>query len=223
MKRCPHCEFIYEDDQSLCDMDGRTLVYDQVFSVSHSPAVANEISARQSPFRGIAAPTAVGLLLAGVICIGYYVSLGVLGPATENHIVQIPAHQADLNQPVQNYSMLSFFSAGWASSFEESSETISQSTSTDVPSDVQLETLDKASHAHRTASDDRLESARTVPPLPRLRPLPRLPNAKPLDRKAASAATSSQTLRPSAPAKKDSKIGSFLKKTGRALSKPFKL
>lgn len=28
MKRCPQCEFIYEDDQSLCDMDGVLLVLD---------------------------------------------------------------------------------------------------------------------------------------------------------------------------------------------------
>ena len=27
MKLCPHCEFIYEDDQSFCDMDGKELVY----------------------------------------------------------------------------------------------------------------------------------------------------------------------------------------------------
>src|SRR3954470_2105220 len=28
MKRCPQCEFVYEDDQSLCDMDGILLVFD---------------------------------------------------------------------------------------------------------------------------------------------------------------------------------------------------
>lgn len=28
MKRCPQCEFIYEDDQSRCDMDGIDLVFD---------------------------------------------------------------------------------------------------------------------------------------------------------------------------------------------------
>jgi hypothetical protein len=28
MKKCPQCEFIYEDDQSLCDMDGVLLVFD---------------------------------------------------------------------------------------------------------------------------------------------------------------------------------------------------
>jgi hypothetical protein len=29
MKLCPQCEFIYEDDQSFCDMDGKELVYNQ--------------------------------------------------------------------------------------------------------------------------------------------------------------------------------------------------
>jgi hypothetical protein len=28
MKLCPDCEFIYEDDQSFCDMDGKELVFD---------------------------------------------------------------------------------------------------------------------------------------------------------------------------------------------------
>jgi hypothetical protein len=28
MKLCPQCEFLYEDDQKFCDMDGRELVHD---------------------------------------------------------------------------------------------------------------------------------------------------------------------------------------------------
>ena len=28
MKRCSQCDFIYEDDQNLCDMDGHELVYE---------------------------------------------------------------------------------------------------------------------------------------------------------------------------------------------------
>src|SRR5688572_3845631 len=28
MQRCPECDFIYEDDQHVCDMDGTNLVYD---------------------------------------------------------------------------------------------------------------------------------------------------------------------------------------------------
>jgi hypothetical protein len=29
MKHCPQCDFIYEDDQNFCDMDGKELVYNQ--------------------------------------------------------------------------------------------------------------------------------------------------------------------------------------------------
>ncbi|HEV2884682.1 MAG TPA: hypothetical protein VGW36_07475 [Pyrinomonadaceae bacterium] len=28
MKRCPECEFIYENEQNICDMDGRLLIFD---------------------------------------------------------------------------------------------------------------------------------------------------------------------------------------------------
>lgn len=28
MKRCVQCDFLYEDDQGLCDMDGRELIYE---------------------------------------------------------------------------------------------------------------------------------------------------------------------------------------------------
>ena len=30
MKRCPQCEFIYEDDQNCCDMDGVSLLHTQM-------------------------------------------------------------------------------------------------------------------------------------------------------------------------------------------------
>jgi len=39
MKLCPHCEFIYEDDQSLCDMDGAALVHNPVPTAFEENAV----------------------------------------------------------------------------------------------------------------------------------------------------------------------------------------
>ena len=39
MKRCPQCEFLYEDEQSLCDMDGILLVYDSR-QLPHLQAIA---------------------------------------------------------------------------------------------------------------------------------------------------------------------------------------
>jgi hypothetical protein len=91
--------------------------------------------------------------------------------------------------------------------------------------------LDKTVHAHIRKTDERFPIARSVPPLPRLRPLPRLPKARPLETKPNSTATGRTSQRsaqpnepnPAATGKKDSKLGSLLKKTGRVLSKPFRL
>ena len=72
MKRCPQCEFVYEDDQSLCDMDGILLVFDsqklpkpdlQASSVSPRP------QARTRVFASLAA-----LVLATVLYFVYNVS-----------------------------------------------------------------------------------------------------------------------------------------------------
>src|ERR1044072_7301573 len=45
MKLCPQCDFIYEDDQGLCDMDGRELVYHSVpLAVGQSLAVPTRLT-----------------------------------------------------------------------------------------------------------------------------------------------------------------------------------
>jgi len=41
MKLCPQCEFIYEDDQTLCDMDGGELVYDPGLPASEETVLSN--------------------------------------------------------------------------------------------------------------------------------------------------------------------------------------
>ena len=45
MKLCPQCEFIYEDEQNFCDMDGETLVYDTRLGVLPGivPATTTEL------------------------------------------------------------------------------------------------------------------------------------------------------------------------------------
>jgi flagellar basal body-associated protein FliL len=71
MKLCPQCDFIYEDEQTVCDMDGKELV-------SQSPVVetpgATSPSASAVPTRGakrwVALAAVVALLLA-VIAIAY--------------------------------------------------------------------------------------------------------------------------------------------------------
>lgn len=65
MKRCPECEFIYEDDQSLCDMDGILLVFDS----QKLPKPTKLWS-----WRGRIIPALAALVLSTVLALVYYVS-----------------------------------------------------------------------------------------------------------------------------------------------------
>lgn len=76
MKRCPKCEFIYEDDQSLCDMDGVLLVLDSrtlpnfhALATVEAPAIGSKPAWRHRTFPAMAA-----LILATVLSLVYFVS-----------------------------------------------------------------------------------------------------------------------------------------------------
>ena len=74
MKRCPKCEFIYEDDQSLCDMDGVLLVLDSR-TLPHLHALQTvPPAAKTAPKRNRAVPAFATLILALVLGMVYYVS-----------------------------------------------------------------------------------------------------------------------------------------------------
>jgi outer membrane biosynthesis protein TonB len=72
MKRCPQCEFIYEDDQSLCDMDGVLLVLDTRKLPNLHALTTVPVKARQR--RNRAVPAFATLILALVLGTVYYVS-----------------------------------------------------------------------------------------------------------------------------------------------------
>ena len=72
MKRCPQCEFIYEDDQSLCDMDGILLVYDS--QKLPKPAKTATGSAK-SQWKNRVFPAIAAVILATVLGLVYYVSI----------------------------------------------------------------------------------------------------------------------------------------------------
>jgi hypothetical protein len=73
MKRCPQCEFIYEDDQSLCDMDGVLLVLDSR-TLPNSHALATVPVKPQQQRRIRAVPAFATLILALVLGMVYFVS-----------------------------------------------------------------------------------------------------------------------------------------------------
>jgi hypothetical protein len=73
MKRCPQCEFIYEDDQSLCDMDGVLLVFDSR-TLPNVNALTTVEAKTPPPKRNRAVPAFATLILALVLGMVYYVS-----------------------------------------------------------------------------------------------------------------------------------------------------
>ena len=72
MKRCPQCEFIYEDDQSLCDMDGILLVYDSQKLPKQAKGAAGSA---KSQWKNRVVPAVAAVILATVMGLVYYVSL----------------------------------------------------------------------------------------------------------------------------------------------------
>jgi len=85
MKRCPQCEFIYEDDQSLCDMDGVLLVFDSrtlpnlhALAPVEAPLVSTGPKAH---WRHRTFPAMAALILATVFSLVYFVSTQRSAPA----------------------------------------------------------------------------------------------------------------------------------------------
>ena len=75
MKRCPQCEFIYEDDQSLCDMDGALLVFDaRTLPNLHALAPVEVPLAPRAHWRHRTFPAMAALILATVLSLVYFVS-----------------------------------------------------------------------------------------------------------------------------------------------------
>ena len=99
MKRCPQCEFIYEDDQSLCDMDGVLLVFDSRNLPNHH-ALAT-VPAKPQPRRNRAVPAFATLILALVLGMVYYVSTQ---RNARQPIIETPASAAGTSVPVPEVS-----------------------------------------------------------------------------------------------------------------------
>jgi cytoskeletal protein RodZ len=97
MKRCPKCEFIYEDDQSLCDMDGVLLVLDSRKLPSRH-ALQTVPATKTAPRRNRAVPAFATVILAVVLGLVYYVS--VYRKATQSNYTPPPSAASTTTNPV---------------------------------------------------------------------------------------------------------------------------
>jgi len=102
MKRCPQCEFIYEDDQSLCDMDGVLLVLDSR-TLPNTNALTTVPTKVPPPKRNRAVPAFATLILALVLGMVYFVSMQRRAEqsVSTHAIVESTASPAPAEVPVQ--------------------------------------------------------------------------------------------------------------------------
>jgi hypothetical protein len=235
MKLCPQCDFIYEDDQRCCDMDGMELVYEPTLDRLLAKSVEGKsrffrISPRLRRLVQVLPFTLATLVFAAAVSIFY---IGY--PRLDSHSIIPPASASN---PVASESALSNSplplrpddpipgentstpdsAAPAAPDASRPSHSIS-STETEAgiansQSEIARPGIKPARNANNPSlpSKGRNVAATKAPPalsvmsLPRVKPLPRL---KPLPK-------------PEENRKRDSRVGSFFKKTGRILTKPFK-
>ncbi len=96
MKRCSQCDFVYEDDQALCDMDGGELVYEPTLYPTAGTAIAVATPPMKSRSRSFI------LTAAATVIMGLFLGIGFFGlsdwsqspsspaPATKPASVQPP-------------------------------------------------------------------------------------------------------------------------------------
>jgi hypothetical protein len=246
MKLCPQCEFLYEDEQVFCDMDGEGLVHDsraEVFSES-TPAAASA-SQKHSRSRLMIVAVVSGLLLSAVLSFAYHAATRSIDfdRGSPSRQPESKLSQQLAATPVDNSS------APPAASPSQSQPDTGSDSPPLSANELASPSASPSGRAHSVAKtgdnssstgDTRLTIPKQVAPLPRLNPLPQLPSAQRLSSAKSTAAlpvtatsgkhkleTRTETSQKSVivevkPSNKRSKVGTFFKKTGSLLAKPFK-
>ncbi len=252
MKLCSQCEFIYEDDQERCDMDGAELVYEPtlehtfhtaletqsemkrparlIIPLTRSPQPETSVAAPHvfAARKTFALPVAAGIVLAVVAFVAFYAS---------PRLFHSRAQTSNNTLETRNAKLDTFHSSAVVSGAPATSDKpetanakfeISPLTNNPESRNSKRETS-TVSDKRETQNSKRDKAVTALPglkPLPRLKPLPTL---KPLPRladRSRSVNASRNTLvvntKVSADTTKKSRFGSFLKKTGRVLTRPFK-
>lgn len=253
MKLCPQCEFLYEDDQIFCDMDGEGLVHDlRAEGLSDVLPAKTSTSQKTSRKRATFVTVVFGLLLSALLSFAYYTSSRPLDSelVSRNRTTETSMSQQSAPAPIENSSMQTDANAlespmGSQAASESAAIVANEPADHTVSEPVRTRTLPKATEDRRRAGVSRLTISRRLPPLPQLIPLPRLPSprrlaaAKPTPKEPVtttpeklvtnqkSGGTSQKALvvevKPeSKKVTKRSRVGTFLKKTGSILKKPFK-
>jgi hypothetical protein len=203
MKRCPECEFLYEDEQYLCDMDGKQLMPDRSVFPTEALVPSDYGVLAHSHRPKIWVWSSIGTLLISSFMMSYY----YLSNRAVHH-ASMPASQsivapATANRPVtQSQADSQVDSAESKDSTRDSVSRDDRATSDPTP-------IEKTAAVAKNANPE----ANKAPPSNARKPVKK---AKQANQDSAAASSPEE-------AKKQSKVESFIKKAGRILKKPFKL
>ena len=203
MKRCPQCEFIYEDDQSLCDMDGVLLVFDaRTLPNLNALAPIDVPVAPRAHWRHRTFPALAALILASVLSLVYFVSTQRTAP---------------VSAPMP-FSGAATTSAPAAPALDSTAPPASSDTNQAPPAAPEANAGVVTTKENPTPAKDEVKSAPV-----KSNPTPAVVKSSSTAANKPTAKTQTTQRQPEEPKKDDSKVGSILKKTGRLLKKPFKL
>ena len=207
MKRCPQCEFIYEDDQNCCDMDGIDLVFAP--STSSLPTPNPAIPAKRNSSRR-SLLSFCGVVLGVLVCaIGFASLESALTVSSE----PAPPAEPSVNQPAQEESAPQPIKAPVGAVAEDPTVTMVSNTAKATRLAVREPAREPAKPAAEPLQRNSLGTRGEI--------VGSLPQQNRIDAGRPQAEMIRPTTQPP-PAKKDSKVVSIVKKTGRFLKKPFR-
>jgi len=280
MKLCPQCDFIYEDDQSVCDMDGKELVSnpsrvvtEQSFAtlVSATPGLVSDVLPMESAGRrrrNFVLVTAVGLVLAALVIVIYLARMhqfrsgrapessesstdrsegippqstsgDTSGQATASELPSTQTRAADTALPEQSREQSNELSSLETDQSSTAKESLAHTRLTPGPVSAGASGFSRGpvivrlNNGAAIRADEAWEKREgiwyrqggvvTFLKRSEVRTIERLPSPTPRSKSAANTAgEKSREPELAADTKKESRVTSFLKKTGRILKKPFK-
>jgi len=162
MKLCPQCDFIYEDDQIVCDMDGKelvsdptTVVHNQGFAPPESSIPVTDISATEVSLRrsrSFAVVTVVGFVLAALVIVAYIARTYQVKPRRAPEVSEPSTDRSRGQLPARS-------SSGDTSGQPSSSESVSKQTpASDQPADSSAQTDPNVVDSSSSQSDTATES-----------------------------------------------------------------
>lgn len=240
MKRCPECQFLYEDDQDHCEMDGTRL-----FFTTTLPPLPAGLKPPKSIWGGLTIPLLAALILGTVLAILYRATPRAYSSSSPAAVHTQPATQKTPEAIQESEPSPSDTSETTDAVPGDSATTPTSDDPSKDPFDSRRAKVDKADNAAPATTGKAPPASTTHVEAPANAPVtsavttdskssatqPTLVNqVSPAGQKSAPASSVSSHPKPptwaSSPqpaqnANKDSKINSFFKKAGRALKKPF--